>query len=586
MSRKSSQAPSISVIFAEPESSVLPPGSAAAKLTPVASTSTPTSSASSVKGVEVGRKRSGTKSRANSVVEYVQESDGASLGSGGDAIPTEHANILPREQEQQDRHGGDGNPTNTAPRLPPSLRSKDVGREERRGSWFSFKKRSNASLVSHEEQREPIVLAEQVQTRTEEPPTAPLVTIEPTDDIKPSEAEISRVTPTLYAEADKLVVSAATISTPSVHTSNVLPAISSRTECDHVGMDLHEESVQTSGIMPDTSPQCIRIIANEDVPKGEKAGSETAEQDEPTNLPHRLPPAKCSKHAERRERSGSWFSFVRKAPAAKVHVPTFPVHEAVSPAQEQPEQEHPETTPEDSAEPAVETSVTASVDAPTPTTVTTLSAIDIPTQPRSSENCSAALSPRSRAWFGSISKGKEQRQILRETDGRPVAASSQVRDDVHSNAEALQPMPPDPTIEQSGTSVWLSPQPPPRPTLFEHASSLPSSIDDEIPYRPESAPIVIPPPELVSTQTTDVKLATLNPTASRFALSMPLLGRPKVPIQKVTPEMNGKEIPPEPAKMQSQPAPRSGECNMSRRSNYFKHAVDFLRLRTRPRCPR
>ena len=67
MSRKSSQAPSISVVFAEPENSSPPSGSAAATLTPVASISAPASSASSSCSTEPGRKHTTRQSRAGSV---------------------------------------------------------------------------------------------------------------------------------------------------------------------------------------------------------------------------------------------------------------------------------------------------------------------------------------------------------------------------------------------------------------------------------------------------------------------------------------------------------------------------------------
>lgn len=40
----------------------------------------------------------------------------------------------------------------------------------------------------------------------------------------------------------------------------------------------------------------------------------------------------------------------------------------------------------------------------------------------------------------------------------------------------------------------------------------------------------MPEMELVSSQHVDARLSDLNPSTSRFMLSMPLLGRPKVPL--------------------------------------------------------
>ena len=64
--------------------------------------------------------------------------------------------------------------------------------------------------------------------------------------------------------------------------------------------------------------------------------------------------------------------------------------------------------------------------------------------------------------------------------------------------------------------------------------SEPSSLDVKTPVLPDSPTIAKPVPqmEVVSAHKAEAKMSTLNPSTSRFTLSMPLLGRPKVPLDK------------------------------------------------------
>lgn len=61
--------------------------------------------------------------------------------------------------------------------------------------------------------------------------------------------------------------------------------------------------------------------------------------------------------------------------------------------------------------------------------------------------------------------------------------------------------------------------------------SLPSPTDEESPVVDQSAPV---PPHHISTSTNNgAKIANLNAPSSRFALSIPFLGRAKVPLDSV-----------------------------------------------------
>lgn len=117
-------------------------------------------------------------------------------------------------------------------------------------------------------------------------------------------------------------------------------------------------------------------------------------------------------------------------------------------------------------------------------------------------------------WFGSLSK----RQPTPQADDRQGPELSPERN--------IQPVTPQ-------RSIWFTPQSPPNSDA-QRTPSGPSSLGDQESSGASSPPLAAakPMPELVSTQTSEIKLAALNPSASRFTLSMPLLGRPKMPLDK------------------------------------------------------
>lgn len=71
--------------------------------------------------------------------------------------------------------------------------------------------------------------------------------------------------------------------------------------------------------------------------------------------------------------------------------------------------------------------------------------------------------------------------------------------------------------------------------------SLPSSIDEESPVVDQSA--VVPPHQISASTNSAAKIGNLNAPSSRFALSIPFLGRAKVPLDSVLKtEEKGREM--------------------------------------------
>lgn len=93
-----------------------------------------------------------------------------------------------------------------------------------------------------------------------------------------------------------------------------------------------------------------------------------------------------------------------------------------------------------------------------------------------------------------------------------------------------------------GTSTAVSVSPPERrarapPHPLSQTPSIPSSIDEDVPRlssAPPSPAQAASPPEVHRAEPAapPAQLAALNPATSRFTLSIPLLGRAKVPLEK------------------------------------------------------
>lgn len=121
-------------------------------------------------------------------------------------------------------------------------------------------------------------------------------------------------------------------------------------------------------------------------------------------------------------------------------------------------------------------------------------------------------------WFGSLSKA--QARSLSE----PGTWRGQEEDASADKQSKISDIP-------SSKSIWFAPQSPPPPVPVR-TSSVPSTLDDNASTRVGSPAPGLPAREIISTQMSEVNLSALNPSKSRFTLSMPLLGRPKVPLDK------------------------------------------------------
>ncbi|KAJ7600338.1 hypothetical protein C8J56DRAFT_7395 [Mycena floridula] len=155
------------------------------------------------------------------------------------------------------------------------------------------------------------------------------------------------------------------------------------------------------------------------------------------------------------------------------------------------------------------------------------------------------------SWFGSLgrAKGKEKaeevQKLLKDDDSEkadPVVLPSV---EVQPPTPPQQTPLPDPSSSQpipsrnNNKKSWFSSTRPNRsptsPSPLSAASSYPSSIDEEVPELstvtpPESETSTVSAP--ASDDTVRARLNSLNPSTSRFTISLPLLGRPKIPLER------------------------------------------------------
>ena len=469
-----------------------------------------------------------------------------------------HAFTNADAQKRQKVAGEDAIPTNSSPRLPPSTRSKDARGRERSSSWFGFgKKSSKASLSTNESQE----TAANDANGALVPAIAPYVTADPMEDIVAEEqvADSSDTTPMLIPATAEPVASASR-PTPQIPPSTELPLAREESEVKAVAEDV-QQSAGTSGderseVNPTSQSNHLIISGDAQIPQKTTGASDV--RAETTSLSAQLSASEVGKTTG--ARSASWFSFGNKVPAPKSPLVTKDERRiAVTlppPVQAPVAHSAAVSVP---AEQVVSEGMATDLASPTPVVA---QAIDLPAKPRSTELESATASPRARGWFGSNSKGKGQTPAFRENEAIPVPPTPQSSSDAQSVTETQTVTPS--SHQPPEKSVWFSPQSPPRPAPVEQPSSTPSSIDSEVPPHPDPSPINIPPPELISTQTIDAKLSALNPAASRFALSLPLLGRPKAPLEKAAKPVHS-EAPQEPLKEME---PTSEQY--SRQSDVFK----------------
>ncbi|KZT21741.1 hypothetical protein NEOLEDRAFT_1072918 [Neolentinus lepideus HHB14362 ss-1] len=80
---------------------------------------------------------------------------------------------------------------------------------------------------------------------------------------------------------------------------------------------------------------------------------------------------------------------------------------------------------------------------------------------------------------------------------------------------------------------------------MQHTSSVASSIDNEVPQIAPRSPPTEPPPQATvqpAPDTPSPKISSLNPATSRFTLTLPLLGRPKVPLEKAVAAAQAEDV--------------------------------------------
>ena len=127
------------------------------------------------------------------------------------------------------------------------------------------------------------------------------------------------------------------------------------------------------------------------------------------------------------------------------------------------------------------------------------------------------------SWFGSLSK---RQRSARSEEPQISDHSGREQKDLSTN---------------TAKSIWFTPQSPPSYREAKTPSG-PSSLGEQEPSGANSPPLVKAMPELVSTQTSEIRLSALNPSSSRFTLSMPLLGRPKMPLEKALMKTEGQHV--------------------------------------------
>ena len=178
------------------------------------------------------------------------------------------------------------------------------------------------------------------------------------------------------------------------------------------------------------------------------------------------------------------------------------------------------------------------------------------------------LIPRKRAWFApsssSSSLSSKRVSKLRPVDEPPPPVDSARKDlpiPETTRPPAMNVIPPTPPklelprieggppsetvpVPIPATRKWFSSASSPQarspemgtradsPSTSPQTGANPSSLDDQAPILASAS--AGPSSESVSSAETSQNLSSLNPSASRFSLTIPFLGRPKVPLERAT----------------------------------------------------
>lgn len=214
---------------------------------------------------------------------------------------------------------------------------------------------------------------------------------------------------------------------------------------------------------------------------------------------------------------------------------------------------------------ASEVAVDAPVEFPTTATAPSSSHPKIPPQP----------SPKSNSWFGSYGRlmGKEKSAQLASLEDTPKDNADATSGDINPTpptpelgaaAPTLETQTPPPVVEpqrsnpqeipsqrqasrnwfsssptnlkpntspSSPSSPSISPSNPKSRKAHQHSDSI-ASLDDTVPKLAVLTPVNTPQQSSVLHNAADSTLSSLNPSSSRFSFGLPLLGRPKVPLNQ------------------------------------------------------
>ncbi|THH30142.1 hypothetical protein EUX98_g4051 [Antrodiella citrinella] len=210
-------------------------------------------------------------------------------------------------------------------------------------------------------------------------------------------------------------------------------------------------------------------------------------------------------------------------------------------------------------DPAIPSTSTAPVQAElteSPKTVTDFAlpnppipAIDLPV-PISVPNRDDNTHSRRSSWF-SFSRSKVSLSVPESSISQVYGASAVSVDDIPEPAVPLSSYAPDsgrpqpdPTVAETQPvpSPLSKPASPTSPQILEtrNTTSTISSVDEEVPPPKIGNASILPSDSPISLQAQDLNIpgrkpsvSSLNPSSSRFMLRIPLLGRPKIPLDQV-----------------------------------------------------
>lgn len=504
MSRKSSQAPSVSVIFAEPESSAPPSGSAAATLTPVASSSTSSSSASSMKDKFLGGKRSRSSSKTQASVGVAEGIVGVGSLESVNQFNAQVQNGRVLNGDIQVRHmvSSETRGVTVSLHRPKLLRSGDAREQESRGSWLGFgRKTSRASLAtSSRESRD-------TQATTEVP--LPLISDEISADPVEEAGVAVQSTPLMSRNTPKHMLVGEGPSLPEGQTERI---VSGGNGCaEFVGGEA--EGTQQ------------RDISNTSTGVGHGTPGAAGEQSVYTESPGDAPklPIKVSSDTNKR----SWFSFRSQTP--KVHSGTkgeAPSHEETSPEREDtPAVPEPSLLPVSTNEAPVQGEFKATTGDSIAPSVTIVHSVDPPVQTLLPIPAPVTPSRLSRPWFTSTPKREGEKLSTSVVVPPSTGSTSQIAGCASPGADLIV----DNSCQDNDEHSRTSPKECSPPVPVEYLSSVPPSVAVE------------GVTQIDQTTTSSLKLedATVTPVVAQSMLgsafsriALPFFGRSHLPLEK------------------------------------------------------